>query len=112
MCEVAIPNKEIAYVYGKEILEKTGKENLSISIQQALFKNDIEALKNLLEKFMEESISIYDTTSESFYHGMMLGLCAIFTNKYKVSSNKESELGRFDIELIPNNKKSKFYIRI
>ena len=110
MCEVAIPNKEIAYVYGKEILEKTGKENLSISIQQALFKNDIEALKNLLEKFMEESISIYDTTSKSFYHGMMLGLCAIFTNKYKVSSNKESGLGRFDIELIPNNKKNPSFI--
>lgn len=104
MCEVQIPNKEISYVYGKEILIKTKRENIAIEIQQAIFSNNIESLKTLLEKYMTESISSFDAANETFYHGMMLGLCAIFTNKYKVSSNKESGYGRFDIELIPINK--------
>ncbi len=110
MCDVAIPNKEIAYVYGKEIVEKTGSENISINIQQALFKNNIDSLKIYLEKFMKESVSYYDTSSEGFYHGMMLGLCAMFTNKYKVLSNNEAGYGRFDIELIPFNKNNPGFI--
>lgn len=104
MCEVKIPNKEIYSVYGKEILRKSKQENIAINIQQALFINNLPTLENSLTKFMEESISYYDTQSESFYHGMMLGLLAIFSNKYKIQSNKESGNGRFDIELIPINK--------
>ncbi len=104
MCEVKIPNKEIYSVYGKEILIKSKRENIAIDIQQALFINDIPSLEKLLKKYMEQSISYFDAANESFYHGMMLGLLAIFSNKYKISSNKESGLGRFDIELVPINK--------
>lgn len=32
---------------------------------------------------------------------MMLGLCAILGNRYKIRSNRESGLGRFDIQLMP-----------
>ena len=35
---------------------------------------------------------------------MMLGLCAILSNRYQLHSNKESGLGRFDIMLIPRVK--------
>ncbi len=103
MCDIAIPNKEIAFVYEKEVLSKIGKESIAISIGHAIFTNDISKLQKLLESFMIESISSFDGTSESFYHGMMLGLCAIVSNRYKVSSNKESGNGRFDIELFPEN---------
>ena len=104
MCEVAIPNKEITFVYEKEILSRTGKESIAIAIQQAIFQNNTETLRNLLEKFMIESISSFDGATEGFYHGMMLGLCAIVGNRYKVTSNRESGLGRFDIALEPINK--------
>ncbi len=42
-----------------------------------------------------------DGANEGFYHGMMLGLCAVLGNRYKVRSNRESGLGRFDIQLEP-----------
>ena len=32
---------------------------------------------------------------------MMLGLCAILGNRYQIRSNRESGLGRFDIQLKP-----------
>ncbi len=32
---------------------------------------------------------------------MMLGLCAVLGNRYRVRSNRESGLGRFDIQLMP-----------
>ncbi len=54
MCEVALPNKEISYVYSKEILSKF--ENVippaaAIAIQEAIYTMDIPKLQNKLETF-------------------------------------------------------------
>lgn len=101
MCDVAIPNKEILYVYEKEVLNRTNQNNVSISIHQAIFSKDTRKLQSLLEDFMLKSISTMDGANEAFYHGMMLGLCAVLGSQYKVRSNRESGLGRFDVELLP-----------
>ena len=101
MCDVAIPNKEIAFVYEKEVLNRTNQNNVSISVHQAIFSKDANKLQSLLENFMLKSISTMDGASEALYHGMMLGLCAVLGSQYQVRSNRESGLGRFDIELLP-----------
>lgn len=104
MCDVAIPNKEITFVYEKEVLNRTNQNSLAISISQAIFSNDTQKLQALLEDFMVKNISSIDGANEGFYHGMMLGLCAILGNRYKIRSNRESGLGRFDIQLMPLTK--------
>lgn len=101
MCDVAIPNKEITFVYEKEVLNRTNQNSLAISISQAIFSKDTQKLQSLLEDFMVKSISSIDGANEGFYHGMMLGLCAILGNRYKIRPNRESGLGRFDIQLMP-----------
>ena len=101
MCDVAIPNKEITFVYEKEVLNRTNQNSLAISISQAIFSKDTQKLQSLLEDFMVKRISSIDGANEGFYHGMMLGLCAILGNRYKIRSNRESGLGRFDIQLMP-----------
>lgn len=101
MCDIAIPNKEITFVYEKEVLNRTNQNSLAISISQAIFSKDTQKLQSLLEDFMVKSISSIDGANEGFYHGMMLGLCAILGNRYKIRSNRESGLGRFDIQLMP-----------
>lgn len=101
ICDVAIPNKEILYVYEKEVLNRTNQNNVSITIHQAIFSKDTSKLQSLLEDLMLKSISTMDGASEAFYHGMMLGLCAVLGSQFKVRSNRESGLGRFDIELLP-----------
>ena len=93
-------NKEIAFVYEK-VLNRTNRNSVSVSVSQAIFSGDAQRLQSLLEDFMLQSISGMDGANEGFYHGMMLGLCAVLGNRYQVRSNRESGLGRFDIQLTP-----------
>lgn len=104
MCDIGIPNKEISYVYEKEVLNKTNQNGTAISVSQAVFTKDAEKLQTILNQFMLESISSLDGANEGFYHGMMLGLCAVTSNRYQVRSNRESGIGRFDVCLIPRVK--------
>ena len=106
MCQVSIPNKEMAFVYAKEIISRLNPacgESTAAAIQQAIFERDAAALQKSIEKHLLETISVYDTGSEAFYQGLMIGLCAILNNRYAVRSNRESRLGRFDIQLQPMN---------
>ena len=106
MCEVALPNKEIAFVYNKEILEKLDHivpQSIAISIQEAIFTNNAVDLKKQLRRLLVESVSCYDTAGENFCHGLVLGLCAIMDNRYYITSNRESGEGRYDIQLMPKD---------
>ncbi len=104
MCDVGIPNKEITFVYEKEVLNKTNQNGVAVSIQQAIFSGDVAKLQSLLETFMLRSIASLDGANEGFYHGMMLGLCAVLSNRYRVRSNREAGFGRFDVMLMPREK--------
>ena len=103
MCEVALPNKEISLVYRKEILQKL--ENLipqatAIAVEEAIFSGNGEKLRDIISNFLIQSVSAFDAAGEHFYHGFMLGGCALFGNSY-VTSNRESGDGRYDIALSP-----------
>ena len=104
LCDMSIPNKEIAVVYEKEVLNKTRQTGIAASIQQAIFSEDSQRLQQLLNEFMLSSIASIDGANEGFYHGMMLGLCAALRSRYHIRSNRESGLGRFDIMLLPKAK--------
>ena len=106
MCEVALPNREISLVYNKEILQRL--ENLipsstAISIQEAIFSGDYARLKTQIQTLLTQSVSYFDTAGEKFYHGFMLGLCALMSGFF-VTSNRESGDGRYDIQLKPIQK--------
>lgn len=106
-CRVAIPNKEISFVYEKEILAKLDgivSQSSAIAIQEAISENDAERLKVEIQKYLLQTISYNDTASESFYHGLVVGFCAVMNNRYYVSSNKETGKGRYDITLEPHSK--------
>ena len=98
MCRVALPNREIAFVYRKEILDKLTDivpPSLAVSIQEALFSGEVDALRKHIRSLLLESASVYDTAGESFYHGLVLGLCAMMDSRYTVRSNRESGEGRY-----------------
>ena len=107
MCEVALPNKEISYVYSKEILVRFDKmisPAVAIAIQEAIYTMDVPVLQKRLESFLIETISFHDAANETFYHGLVLGLCAMMEGSYRISSNREAGKGRFDIQLLPLKK--------
>ena len=108
MCEVALPNKEITFVYNKEILGKLNNiipQATTIAIQEAIYSGNGEILQEQLGKLLIQSVSCYDTAGENFYHGLVLGLCAMLDNRYIITSNRESGEGRYDISLCPKDNK-------
>ena len=108
MCEVALPNKEITFVYNKEILQKLNTivpQATAISIQEAIYSGDTAALQKNLGTLLMQSVSSYDTVGENFYHGLVLGLCATLDNRFYITSNRESGEGRYDICLCPKDAK-------
>lgn len=104
ICRLSIPNKEIKTIYYNEILslltEDIG-ENTVMNLANALYDKDAAKIKEALNKFMLKTISYYDNLKENYYRGLMLGLLAIGESNYDIRSNRESGLGRYDIQLIP-----------
>ena len=110
LCEVSIPNREIAAVYKSEILShflQTGAitRTTANKIAESLYANDYKKLQSAMAEYMDKSISFFDGGAEGFYHGLMLGLIALMDNQYKIKSNRESGDGRFDVSLIPREKR-------
>lgn len=108
LCEVSIPNKEIASVYKSEVLTHLMQigavsRTTADKIAESLFLNDYAKLEKAIAEYIDNAISFYDTASESFYHGLVLGLISIMDNQYKIKSNRESGKGRFDICLMPRD---------
>lgn len=110
LCEVSIPNKEIASVYKSEILThlmQTGAITRTTAnrIAESLYANDQMKLEKAIAEYMDKSISFYDAGAEGFYHGLVLGLISLMDTQYKIKSNRESGDGRYDITLVPQKAK-------
>lgn len=108
VCSIAIPNKEIFCVYEREILSALSgliSQSSAIAIRQAIIQQDVSGLQENLQKLLLNSISAFDYAHENFYHGLVLGICAIMNNLYHVDSNRESGYGRYDIQLRPFDRK-------
>ena len=110
LCEVSIPNREIASVYKSEILSHLMQigaitRTTANMVAESLYANDIRKLQKAISEYMDKSISFYDAGAEGFYHGLTLGLIALLDNQYRIKSNRESGDGRYDISLIPREKK-------
>lgn len=106
LCEVSIPNREIAAVYKSEILSHLLQigaitRTTANMVAESLYANDICKLQKAVSEYMEKTISFYDTGAEGFYHGLTLGLITLMDNHYRIKSNRESGDGRYDICLIP-----------
>ena len=98
-----IPNKEVATIFENQIrtwFDGHVKEAFNgNAMYQAMRKGNSDgaaALQSILKKEILPAISYYDTL-EAFCHGVLLTLMAS-NQDYMVSSNRESGLGRFDIE--------------
>lgn len=110
LCEVSIPNREIAAVYKSEILSHLLQigaitRTTANKIAESLYANDLKKLQNAIAEYMDKSISFYDAGAEGFYHGLVLGLIALMDNQYKIKSNRESGDGRYDISLMPREQR-------
>lgn len=70
LCEVSIPNKEIAAVYKSEILSHLMQigavtRTTANKIAESLYANNLKKLQQVITEYMDKAISFYDTGSEA-----------------------------------------------
>ncbi len=76
---------------------------------KAMLLDDIKAMNVYMNRTALATFSFFDagnkpsetTEPERFYHGFVLGLMVGLTDRYHITSNRESGLGRYDVMLEP-----------
>ena len=84
---------------------------------KALLLGDLEAMNEYMECVTEEIFSSFDSGTrpsksqpERFYHGFVLGLLVDLTDRYIITSNRESGFGRYDVMIEPKDKEKEAII--
>ena len=107
--ERRIPNKEIRSLFGREILENfiaAGSVSRLGRMLDAMVSGHGDIFESVLSGIVRNNVSYHDAANgESFYHGMMLGFCILLKDTHIVQSNRESGYGRFDLALIPTDRR-------
>lgn len=76
---------------------------------KALLADDLKIMNYYMNKVALATFSTFDTGNkpseltepERFYHGFVLGLLVDLSDRYTVTSNRESGFGRYDVMLEP-----------
>lgn len=85
---------------------------------KALLSDDLDYMNQYMNQVAMQTFSFFDTGKktaeqeepERFYHGFVLGLMVDLADKYRITSNRESGLGRYDIMLEPLGKNKRAYV--
>lgn len=85
---------------------------------KALLSDDVDYMNQYMNQVTMQTFSFFDTGKKSadqeeperFYHGFVLGLMVELSDRYRITSNRESGLGRYDIMLEPLEKNKMAYI--
>ena len=76
---------------------------------KALLRGNLKEMNAYMNRVLLEMASSFDggnkpsefTMPERFYHGFVLGLLVNLSDRYEVTSNRESGFGRYDVMLNP-----------
>ena len=124
---IKIPNKEIRSFFKKAFIKMVFKGTRYVEdVKRALLTKDLESFEIAFQNMVLESISFHNTTlnmkkeegkevdelsySEVPYQMFMLGFLTSMQDKFFVTPEQESGLGRADILLEPKNKNGVGYI--
>lgn len=104
-----VPNREVKTVF-RTIIQSwidngPVKNDRLERMLQALGENNMPIFQRLLNDFVVNTLSYYDTSGrdpEKVYQAFLLGML-VSSGAYEVSSNRELGLGRYDILMRPRN---------
>ncbi len=78
---------------------------------KALLIGDTDAMNDYMNSIAQSMFSYFDTGKnpsrrepERFYHGFVLGLIVELSDRYVITSNRESGFGRYDVMLEPKRR--------
>ncbi len=110
--ELALTNHEVGLMFTKMAKGwfKKGHSDYNAFLK-ALLLGDLKAMNAYMNRVALNTFSYFDTGKnpsraepERFYHGFVLGLMVDLAGRYRITSNRESGLGRYDVMLEPQEK--------
>lgn len=115
--ELTLTNREVKIMF-ENMIQGWFAENSSYkAFIKALLLDDVKAMNTYMNQVAMETFSYFDTGKtpssekpERFYHGFVLGLMVELTNRYTLTSNRESGFGRYDVMLEPKKASDNAYI--
>ncbi|TGY91929.1 hypothetical protein E5329_19895 [Petralouisia muris] len=109
---LSLTNREVRMMFQNMILDWfEGTDDYYNDFIKALLLGDVKAMNHYMNKVTLTTFSYFDTGKkaseaepERFYHGFVLGLMVELSDRYILTSNRESGFGRYDVVLEPRKK--------
>ena len=110
---LSITNREVRMMFENMIKDWFSNEDVPYNeFVRALLHDDVKEMNHYINAISMATFSFFDVGSSSntqtttdrperFYHGFVLGLIVELTGRYRISSNRESGYGRYDVMLEP-----------
>ena len=108
---LALTNQEVHIMFSNMIRGWFAEQDSGYNnFIKALLQNDLKAMNYYMNQVALTTFSYFDTGQgasgvqpERFYHGFVLGLLVELSDRYLLTSNRESGFGRYDVMLEPLN---------
>ncbi|WP_080655359.1 AAA family ATPase [Butyrivibrio fibrisolvens] len=116
---VSLTNLEVKHTFDDMIKRWFEGDNVGYNdFIKALLQNDVKYMNRFMNDIALNTFSIFDVGKsaskkhepERFYHGFVLGLMVDLSDKYLITSNRESGFGRYDVCLEPKKKSDPAYV--
>lgn len=111
--ELALTNQKVKMLFEDMVEGWFSDETVPYNdFLKAFLAKDLDYMNEYMNRVAEATFSTFDTgrnpsddtNPERFYHGFVLGLIVELAGKYRVTSNRESGFGRYDVMLEPLEK--------
>jgi len=116
--ELMLTNREVRLMF-EGMIEEWFSESVPAynDFIRAMFRDDVKQMNLYMNEVALQTFSFFDTGNtssktepERFYHGFVLGLMVDLSDRYRITSNRESGYGRYDVMLEPKNMADRAFI--
>lgn len=116
--ELKLTNLEVAAMF-RQMIDGwfAGCSGVNNAFLRAMLENDVDTMNDTMNYISCALFGSFDTGNgpmgaepERFYHGFVLGLMVELSDRYVITSNRESGFGRYDVMLEPKEKGKDAYI--
>ena len=107
--KLVLTNKEVHLMFEDIVRDWFSGNDYYNDFIKALLLGDVDAMNTYMNRVTREMFSYFDTgrnpysEPERFYHGFVLGLMVELSDRYIITSNRESGFGRYDVMLEPKD---------
>lgn len=114
-----LTNREVRMMFEDIIKDWFANEDIPYNaFLQALLQGDLDYMNKYMNQVAEQTFSSFDagnkpsetSNPERFYHGFVLGLIVELAGRYRITSNRESGFGRYDVMLEPKDHSQTAYV--